>query len=41
MIPPKKTKKQLKRELRDKILVETILNKDNESCSDSESLRKV
>ena len=32
----KKTKKQLKREQRDKILVESILNKDNVSCSDSE-----
>ena len=27
----KKLKKQLKREQRDKMLVETILNKDNES----------
>ena len=36
MIPPKKLKKQLIREQRDKILVETILNKDNESCSDPE-----
>ena len=36
MILPKKLKKQRKREQKEKLLVESILNKDNESCSDSD-----